>query len=50
MQQFEAEIREELGIDTNPPSSVNGDRGGRGLLRRAPKVPVSREEESGVTG
>jgi hypothetical protein len=50
MQQFEAEIREELGIDTNPPSSVNGDRGGRGLLRRTPKVPVSREEESGVTG
>jgi hypothetical protein len=50
MQQFEAEIREELGIDSNPPSSLDGDRGGRGLLRRAPRVPASREEESGVTG
>jgi hypothetical protein len=49
MQQFEAEIREELGIDTSPPS-VNGDRTGRGLLRRGPRVPASREEESGVTG
>jgi hypothetical protein len=50
MQQFEAEIREELGIDTNPPSSLEGDRGGdrggRGLRRRSPKA----NEESGVTG
>jgi hypothetical protein len=46
MQQFEAEIREELGIDTNPPSSLDGDRGGRGLRRRSPKA----NEESGVTG
>jgi hypothetical protein len=55
MQQFEAEIREELGIDTHPPHEpppLNGDRRGRGrqLLRRAPRVPASREEESGVTG
>jgi len=49
MQQFEAEIREELGIETDPPQSLNGDRKGKGrqLLRR---VPASREEESGVTG
>lgn len=49
MQQFEAEIREELGIETDPPA-LGGDRPGRGLLRRGPKVPASREEESGVTG
>lgn len=54
MQQFEAEVREELGIDTSPPHeppSLDGDRRGRGrpLLRR-PRVPASREEESGVTG
>jgi hypothetical protein len=47
MQQFEAEIREELGIETDPPQSLNGGRRGRQLLRR---VPASREEESGVTG
>jgi hypothetical protein len=58
MQQFEAEIREELGIDTNPPHQpppLNGDRRGRSrqLLRRAARVPSSREdreEESDVTG
>jgi hypothetical protein len=57
MQQLEAEIRDELGIDSNPPNSLNGDQRGRGrqLLRRAPRsrpeVPVGREEEeSGVTG
>jgi hypothetical protein len=47
MQQFEAEIRVELGIETDPPQSLNGGRRGRQLLRR---VPASREEESGVTG
>jgi hypothetical protein len=47
MQQFEAEIREELGIETDPPQSLSGGRRGRQLLRR---VPASREEESGVTG
>jgi hypothetical protein len=55
MQQFEAEIREELGIDTHPPdglAALDGDRRGRArqLLRRSPRVPASREEESGVTG
>jgi hypothetical protein len=55
MQQFEAEIREELGIDTNPPDGppeLDGHRPGRSrqLLRRSPRVPASREEESGVTG
>jgi hypothetical protein len=47
MQQFEAEIREELGIETDPPAAVDAGRRGRPLLRR---VPAGREEESGVTG
>jgi hypothetical protein len=55
MQQFEAEIREELGIDIHPPdelAELDGNRPGRArqLLRRTPRVPASREEESGVTG
>jgi hypothetical protein len=55
MQQLEAEIREELGIDTEPPdgpAALDGDRRGRArqLLRRSQRVPASRAEESGVTG
>jgi hypothetical protein len=55
MQQFEAEVREELGIDTERPgrlAELDGDRRWRGrqLLRRSPKVPAAREEEPGVTG
>ena len=55
MQQFEAEIREELGIDTNAPdrpAELDGDQRGRRRqrLRRGARVPASREEESGVTG
>ena len=61
MQQFEAEVREELGIDTEPPdrfAELDGDRRGRArqLLRRTPKgvdggrKDDDRKEESGVTG
>jgi hypothetical protein len=49
MQQLEAEIREELGIDTNPPHEPPAIERGR-FRRRTPRVPTSREEESGVTG
>ncbi len=52
MQQLEAEIREELGIDTNPPvrpAELDDGRRGR-LRRRSPRVPAGREENSGVTG
>jgi hypothetical protein len=55
MQQFEAEVREELGIDTEPPDRLaepDGDRRGRArqLLRRSPKGSDDRKEESGITG
>jgi hypothetical protein len=55
MQQLEAEIRDELGIDINPPqrsAELDGDPRGRRrpLRRRAVQVPAGHEEESGVTG
>lgn len=54
MQQLEAAIREELGIDSTPPQRgelPHGDRRGRarGLLRRENR-PAGEKQESGVTG
>ena len=54
MQQLEAAIRDELGIDSTPPRRAelsDGDRRGRtrALLRRENRA-AGEKQESGVTG